>query len=366
MPLRSSSATAHESHFIFMQAVLRVHNMLAKSGSQTGKSVNPVEKLRQLIRRKTSERDKLLTEIAQCETALTPLRQRQLAMETLDREIHEQFRSMLKSPKLSKRTHKDVRKLYEELQDDQVLSQDPERAEELRRACPCPACSSHDDAAETWPAELDVEDTANGAPASHAQQRPEREASVRALYHKLALRYHPDRAEDDARRAEHEAVMREVNDAYHGGDTERLLDLSRELGIDVGELKQSDGVLAELVQQYERIKAEVRDIRSSPLGSLVAEMRRANRHGYRSPIDDLEEQAEIALDQLTAVRDFVRAFAQGKISLKTFLNGPQFEAPDERDMPDGEELFRELLDIAQQLERAASENTRSARRRARR
>lgn len=346
--------------------------MLTRGDSHAGKSVNSVEKLRQLIRRKTSERDKLLKEIAQCETALTPLRQRQLAMQALDREIHELFGALLGDRKLNRGAQTQIRTLYEELQDEQVLSPDPARAAERAGVCPCPACSGSDDVAEAWPEELGADDPASerggtrAAPASRIPPRQEREAGVRALYHKLALRFHPDRAEDEARRAEHEAVMRKVNDAYHGGDTERLLNLSRELGIDVGELKESDGLLAELVRQYERIKAEVRDIRSSPLGSLVAEMRRAGRHGYRSPIASLEEQAELALEQLTGVRDFVRDFAQRKISLETFLKGPRFEDPLEVGRVDEEELFLDVLDMVEQLDRAVRKANQSAQRKSRR
>jgi hypothetical protein len=158
--------------------------------------------------------------------------------------------------------------------------------------------------------------------------RPERDAGVRALYRKLALHFHPDRAQDAARRAEHEAVMREVNDAYHGGDTERLLELSRELGIEVGELRTSDGLLAELVRQYEQLKAEVRAIRNSPLGMLVADVRRAERdRDLRSPLDAIRDEAEAALHQLTEIRDLVRDFADGKTSLKAFLRGPERASP---------------------------------------
>ena len=109
--------------------------------------------------------------------------------------------------------------------------------------------------------ELQTEDPPPFGPRPPAPRppKPQRDAGVRALYHKLALRFHPDRAQDEERRAEHEAVMREVNDAYHGGDSERMLALSRELDIDVGDLQASDGLLGELVAQYEAIKAEVRD-----------------------------------------------------------------------------------------------------------
>jgi hypothetical protein len=336
--------------------------MLAREALHAGKFVDPVAKVRHLIRRKTSERDRLLKEIAGCEAALLPLQEHQRTMEALDREIHELFRGLLANPKLSKRAQKQVRELYEALQDDQALSLDPTRAAERASSCCCPACSSSADDPSAWAEELfgaDGTETPRAEPDSHPPRRPERDASVRALYHKLAFRFHPDRAEDDARRAEHETVMREVNDAYHGGDTERLLMLSRELGIEIGELKAGDGLLAELVRQYERIKAEVRAIRSSPLGTLIADVRRSRQHNYRSPIEVLEEQAKTALEHLADMRDFVQDFAQGRMSLKAFLSGPQGESAFEAD--EAEDLFLEFIGMVEQLQRASRGSTKSAR-----
>jgi hypothetical protein len=344
--------------------------MLVREDLHATKSADPIAKVRKLIRRKTSERDRLLQEIAQCETALMPMRQQQLAMAALDNEIHQLFRVLLAKPELSKRAQREIRGVYEGLQADQIISIDPEWARERASLCACPACSAlRDQVSEPHTQELEEPDSDGPEPrrAEHeqrTQQRPEREASVRALYHKLALRFHPDRADDDARRAEHEAVMRDVNDAYHGGDTERLLTLSRELGIEVGDLQGGHGLLGELVEQYERIKAEVRELRSSPLGTLVAEMRRARQRGYRSPIDDLDEQAEVALEQLSGTRDFVRDFAQGKISLKTFLRGPQLDELDE--LGDSDEVFIEVLDMVERLDRAVRKTNQSARSKSRR
>jgi hypothetical protein len=326
--------------------------MLVRDASRAGKADDPIAKVRQLIRRKTSEKERLRKEIVQCDTELMPLRQHQFAMDAVDREIHALFQALFADPKLSKRAKQDVRGVYEGLQADQIISPDPEWVRERANVCTCPACSPDD-------VEIDAPDPRGAEPELRPRQRSEREASVRALYHKLALRFHPDRAEDDERRVEHEALMRDVNDAYHAGDTDRLLALSRELGIEVENLQQGGGLLAELVGQYERIKAEVRELRNSPLGALVADMRRARQRGARSPIEDLIEEAEVALEHLTSTRDFVRDFAQGKISLKTFLGGPQLEDP--FSVTDSDEQFCELLDMVEQLDRAMRRSNRSAR-----
>jgi hypothetical protein len=345
--------------------------MLVRRAKHAGKSVDPITKVRRLIKRKTTERDRLLKEITECDTLLRPLQQQQRTMEALDQEIHELFRVLLANTKLSKPSQRNIRGVYEQLQAEQVISPDPTWVREGR--CPCPACSALRDndqekVSEPSQAEGPVADgpqPRQAEPELRVQHRPEREASVRALYRKLALRFHPDRAEDEALRAEHEAVMKDVNDAYHGGDTERLLELSRELGIDVGELQEGGGLLAELVDQYERIKAEVRAIRNSPVGSLVAQMRRARQYRYRSPVEELNEQAEEALLSLTSVRDFVRDFAQGKISLETFLRGPN-GPEDPEEMANLEEGLMELLEMVGSFERAARGSGRSARAKSRR
>jgi hypothetical protein len=229
-----------------------------------------------LIKRKTSERDRLQQEIEQCNAAMAPLAAKQAAMQAMDDEIHVLFRRALERAKPRKREHQQLRQLYEQLQEDGVISPDPERAAQSTQRCDCPVCVRAD-ATDPWPSDPFTREPASAPDSAQrhpASPRPARDSGVRALYHKLALHFHPDRAQGE-QRAAHEAVMREVNDAYHGGDTERLIALSRELGIDVGELESSDGLLAELVRQYEQIKAEVRDLRDSMLGFLVTDMRRA-------------------------------------------------------------------------------------------
>ncbi len=313
-----------------------------------------IEKVRRLIKRKSSEKQRLLAEIAECEAALAPLAKHQQAMEALDREIHALFGEVLGNSKLSKRARTQIQGVYEDLQNEQVISRDPDRTAS-KEACSCPLCSARAADDSPFQERFGTEDPSpfGTKPSAPTPPKPQRDAGLRALYHKLALRFHPDRAQDEARRAEHEAVMREVNDAYHGGDTERILALSRELGIDVGELQGSDGLLGELVVQYEAIKAEVRALNDSPLGTLVADRRRAERHGYRSRLEHLDEEVEAAVAQLTGLRNFVREFAQGRMPLKTFLAGPKGMSPFDDD-EEAEDMFLEFVGMIEELERSLS------------
>ncbi|MBK6580827.1 MAG: J domain-containing protein [Sandaracinaceae bacterium] len=258
----------------------------------------------------------------------------------MDGEVHARFQQAMAKPGLSKAKKKQVRELYEELMRDGVLAPPPGATEEADD-CPCPACTAaraarggRNDASEAEAGAEGFDGTPFGAtpfegrptgsmPADHAAaKKPDRDKGLRALYHKLARQYHPDRAEDDAERAAHGDVMRQVNDAYHSGDTQRLLELSRELGIDVEGLVGGTGLLQELVQQYENLKAELRAMRASFLGTLVIDTRRAARDRSDPPLEMLLAYEVAKRDELRRVRDFVGGFVEGKVSLTELMEGP--------------------------------------------
>ncbi len=123
--------------------------------------------------------------------------------------------------------------------------------------------------------------------------------------------------------------MRQVNDAYHSGDTQRLLELSRELGIDVEGLVGGTGLLQELVQQYENLKAEIRAMRASFLGTLVIDTRRAARDRSDPPLEMLLAYEVAKRDELRRVRDFVGGFVEGRVSLEELMEGPPRDDADE-------------------------------------
>ena len=169
--------------------------MLVPQPTRTANPQDAIEKLRCLIRRKTSEKARLLADITTCEADLAPLAEHQQTMEALDLQIHALFREALDNPKLSKRARRQVQELYEGLQDDQVISQDPEQAKLPEEACTCPACSAR---AANDAAFEDMFGDEPPSPGRHqtapAPEKPARDAGLRALYHKLAFHFHPDRA----------------------------------------------------------------------------------------------------------------------------------------------------------------------------
>lgn len=313
------------------------------------KNVDPVARLRGLIRRKTTEKQRFQKEMEQLDLAMGPLREAARETEVVDGEVHARFQQAMAKPGLSKAKRKKVRDLYEELVLDGVIGP-PADATDAADDCPCPACTaaraargdaSEADAGTDGFAGFDgapfggapFEGRPGGnAPADHAAaKKPDRDKGLRALYHKLARQYHPDRAEDDEERAAHGDVMRQVNDAYHSGDTQRLLELSRELGVDVEGLVAGTGLLQELVQQYENLKAELRAMRASFLGTLVVDTRRAARDRSDPPLEMLLAYEVQKRDELRRVRDFVGGFVEGTVSLAELMEGPPLDDDDELD-----------------------------------
>jgi hypothetical protein len=180
--------------------------------------------------------------------------------------------------------------------------------------------------------------------ASAHQPGPERR-SLRELFRSLASAVHPDRAREEPDRARRTEVMKEVTRAYEAGDLARLIELESAW--------QSERVLAgdgdpemrcreltrvnrELLNQVRALTRELRDVK------------REARDASPGPIATLIEQGEHELHELTSVRDFVRKFRDGKISLSEFARGPSSPfASDEFIAFTLESLFAEELNAEQ-------------------
>ncbi|MCG8421608.1 MAG: J domain-containing protein [Proteobacteria bacterium] len=315
-----------------------------------------VVRIRRLLRRKRSEKNRLELDIDALQRELLTILQRQSELVTIHAEIRALFAEAIALPRLSAKASRKVRDLYHGLMEEGLIIPDPEAFAGDEDECPCPFCEAEPDAdaldgAEdpetSWSAPgSDATDESSDAD-GHARHsgrpsRLERDAGLRRLYRDLALRFHPDRAEDKEQLARHESVMREVNDAYHGGDTDRLLELCRELGLEMEELRSTDGVLAELVEQYERLKEEVRSLRYTPPGQLVVDTRRAKRHGHTTPIEELESEVREQLDGAVRMREFVREFVEGRITLEELLEGPRRDGDGDNE-DDYEDDFSALM-----------------------
>ena len=317
---------------------MQIVSSKAKSDRQTA-TEDPIARIRRLLRRKRSEKDRLERDIRALAAEVLGVVTRQTEVLDLHGEIHALFRQALKRP-IPRKGRVAVYQLYQSLVEDGVLfpevgaDDEPDLSPDLspdpasdddrwqeEDACPCPFCEAARESSKRSsgqgggsPGARDAGGDAEHRGAGNTDGR----SRLRDLYHDLALRFHPDLADDD-QREHHEAIMRDVNSAYREGDTDRLLELARELGLELDEIRQADGMLAELVGQYERLKWEVREMRNSEPGQMVVDTRRARRRGTPTPMEELGAVLEEALESAREVRDLVGRFVAGELSWKELV-----------------------------------------------
>lgn len=281
----------------------------------------------------------------------------------IDREIHALFKEILTQRHLGKRSKREIKQIYQILQftgritphvedffgqemgqedcDEEMFGFDNEAEGE--------DCGQEDffgrhnrsrQSAEQPPSDFD-EVTA---------KRPSRE--VRKLFLKLADRFHPDKVTDEKIREHYTEIMKEINVAYKSGDLARLLEIEAQsaggehrVGSSQNdqerECQQIETEIQLLSVQYERLKAQVREVRNTPQGEIVKQYRKAKRAG-EDPIADSVEDGKAEIESLKEIRDFVRDFRDKKITLQQFLQGPTSMNPNSQD--EMEELLDALFE----------------------
>jgi hypothetical protein len=158
------------------------------------------------------------------------------------------------------------------------------------------------------------------APAPQHGQKPGRE-SLRALFRRLVLAVHPDRAQEQGERERRTEAMKEATRAYEDGDLARLLELEKawQLGMSAPSNANEQGQrCAELEQTLRELRRQLRELRSE-LRTVRERMREDMLGG---PLDELTASAAEELEDFVRIRDFVRDFRDGKITLKQFAKGP--------------------------------------------
>jgi hypothetical protein len=275
-----------------------------------------------------------------------PLRDRLLA---LDGEIHALFAELLRGRRLPARARRLVRELYKHLQDGEVLSSAaaPGPEEPFAAASPPPA-RPH----EPPPADL---------PSAPRPEDGTGKSTLRGVFRRLAQALHPDRAGNGADAEAREEAMKAVNRAYCEGDLARLLEIERlwdvtgTAGPTPDQAGQREKDLEEinqaLQQQLEALRREHRQLQRSEVGRLASELRR--RPGGEESF--LQEGRE-AVERLEKLRDFVRSFRDGRISLGDFVAGSDLVDQDE-------ELDTALSILADWIEQQASAPPRPRRKR---
>lgn len=299
-----------------LTALLREHrHLLTKITHRKNEMQRLSERIQTTVIEFVSKTQPLLTETTQ-----------------LDRELHALFAELLARKRQPRRTRATIRRIYEMLQDDSVLS--PQGGEDIHPDFVNPDFEQPADETPGGP-RSDPERPSPRDEASYSAQRP-REPSegqtLRGLFHRLATAIHPDKAQHDAEKARRTEAMKEVTCAYHDGDLARLLELERtwitggELPTDSDELSRRCGTLmqtnAALRTQLAQLTSELREMRHSPPAELLSELQRASRRHGVEPIAAALEEAKEELGRLRELLDFVRSYRDGQIDLDEFMQGP--------------------------------------------
>lgn len=153
-----------------------------------------------------------------------------------------------------------------------------------------------------------------------ASQVGQQRRSLRDIFRNLARAVHPDQARHEQERARRTEVMKQVTRAYEDGDLARLLELESAWQ---GERALSEGGDPEArCRELERLNRELldqlRDV-TRGLRDAKSDLREA---ADTHPPDELFELASLELDELEAMRDAVRRYRDGKLTLADLMRGP--------------------------------------------
>lgn len=235
----------------------------------------------------------------------------------IDEEIHSLFDEIFATRKFGKQTKKSIEGIYRNLQMAGIISPKRDR-----------------DDSDT---ELDeLFETDDHQHQQHSEFTPtsksDESRKVRNTFLRLAEIFHPDKVTDDETQMRHTEIMKEINKAYQEGDLARLLEIERQhqAGESVDSNNEDDLTrkchrleqeTKFLKTQYETIKRELRLVKNTPEGMIVADCRKIAKEGI-DPIDQMLGQVESEIQVISHIRDFVKDFREQKITIKEFLCGP--------------------------------------------
>jgi hypothetical protein len=249
-------------------------------------------------------RERLLTLQRAVARRIAPLHEQ---LDAVSEELHLLFKELLRRGRLPRGAREEVADLYADLQRQGVL---PPRAAE-----------------EPPSARGGSQGSPGGGTSARKPAAGEATGSIRDVYRRLAGAMHPDKVLDEEDKARRTEAMKELTVAYGHGDLARLLELERTWL--AGEAPGRDGddalrrcaalarVNDELRAQVKALERELRQLKRALPPDLAGDLAGAVVGGAR------EELA-----RLRVLRDFVRSYQEGDISLATFLRG--FELPDEQ------------------------------------
>jgi hypothetical protein len=243
----------------------------------------------------------------------------------LNQEIHILFKEILTNKKLGKQTKKKITEIYRSLQSAGIISYDSDDEDIIE--------DDFDDDEEQRPPHEYHQHQSQTEFASPSATKSDESKKIRSYFLRLAEIFHPDKASDSETQAKHTEIMKEINKAYQEGDLARLLEIEElhQVGESIDSNSDSDLTrkcdrlekqIQFLKKQYEGLKRELREYKKSPGGSIVADCRKAKKHGV-DPINEISEQIDHQVQIISEIRDYVKDFESSKMSVQEFLQGPE-------------------------------------------
>jgi hypothetical protein len=172
-------------------------------------------------------------------------------------------------------------------------------------------------------------------PEARSADKPagDQSGALRSLFKRLVIQWHPDRVRDDAQKAERTKLLKELTQAFEGGDLAKLVALEQTLAL----TKTSEHVAqdnpekraeqlrranSELMKQLGELRANLDAVREDCPFTL--DYRKKDPASVaRDELDEFVLMNHMAVQRAEQTRDFVLSFAQGKMKLTEFLQGPR-------------------------------------------
>ncbi len=237
-------------------------------------------------------------------------------IDRLDHEIHHLFQQILSQRNLSEKKYQKILSIYHQLQEFGFIDN-----------------------------RIPAKNSVGSSPTNELEQLDNqpveyrREIPIRQKFLQLAAIFHPDKALNPETRQAYTEIMKEINHAYQESSLVKLLDIEAKykdlfresqrttFGRDIKQqyldLRKECSFLK---KQYHQLKIEWRSQTETPEGKTIKRYQSLKKKNI-DPMESIMVDAKIRKQQLQDIRDFVKAFHEGKISWKTFLQEPSSPLP---------------------------------------
>lgn len=122
---------------------------------------------------------------------------------------------------------------------------------------------------------------------------------ARAIWKRLACKFHPDLTQDEAEKTRRESIMKRINDAYVRGDVTMLLSMEETSSTENKPLHEDEQILTELLaiaRSIDSVKARTEAFKKSHWYKMLTNYKKEKRHGS----DNLTKEEKSAYSELEA------------------------------------------------------------------